>query len=414
MIGDSNGPDPFVRFPNSTSPLDQKLFHFLMIHASQRLYGPQQQAGFDYIRDVTMPKVLLGNEVMSWITYSAATMRNTLSRLFSETWLLERRMHNYQLLRQMVDRPLFRPWDYKISTIVSAGYIEYSYGQVSEGFMHIKAALELIRQQDEGLRCLQTMLPVYANTILMTTSITGLPMVFDIITPFRDALTEVMHSFETLQIRNRVMRHDRDDGDTLIQPREREPSFDDTSKKSYASFGRYQYWEIRRRSLEVQPLHSYLQTKDLPEGQAYEWRSRLITLYLINSILINLSWDETVAKQFLLGLKAMITNSMDPYAARTLHMFIPLIAVCAQRLGIWAYHGSDSPLPPIRVWEAILFAEVMMLARYGVRQRVMNVMVHWLYTGREELHDQAVLGEAELLMFSVHISENWEAKTKTH
>lgn len=156
MIGDRNGPDPFVRFPDSTSLLDQKLFHFLMIHASQRLYGPQQQAGFDYIRDVTMPKVLLGNEIMSWITYSAATMRNTLSQQFSETWLLERRIHNYQLLRQMIDRPLFRTWDYKISTIVSAGYIEYSYGQVSEGFMHTKAALELIRQQSEGLRCLQS------------------------------------------------------------------------------------------------------------------------------------------------------------------------------------------------------------------------------------------------------------------
>lgn len=164
----------------------------------------------------------------------------------------------------------------------------------------------------------------------------------------------------------------------------------------------------------MQPLHSYLQTKDLPEGQAHEWRSRLTTLYLLNSSLSNLGRDPTVAKQFLLDLKAMVTNSMDPNAPRALHMFIPIIAVCAQRLGVWAYHGPDSPLPPIRVWEAILFAEVMMLATYGVRQRVMNAMLHWLYDGPEKLHDQAVLGEAELLVFSVHISESWEAKTKTH
>ena len=200
MLGDSNGPDPFVRFPDSTSLLDQKLFHFLMIHASRRLYGLQQQSGFDYIRDVTMPKVLLGSEIMSWVTYSAAKMRNTLSLQFSEDWLLERRVQNYQLLRQMIDKHHLQQWDYLISCVASASYIEYSYGQVSEGLMHMKAALKLIKQQREGLRCLQTMELIHANTILTTTCIMGLPMIFDTITPFEDTLPEVMHCLRATAI----------------------------------------------------------------------------------------------------------------------------------------------------------------------------------------------------------------------
>ena len=53
-----------------------------------------------------------------------------------------------------------------------------------------------------------------------------------------------------------------------------------------------------------------------------------------------------------------------------------------------------------------------MVACHTIRQRVMKAMVHWLYDGPEELQDSAVLGEAELPMFEIKISEHQVARTK--
>ena len=148
--------------------------------------------------------------------------------------------------------------------------------------------------------------------------------IFETVIPFEDALTEVMNNLGALQFSNKISRYD-SNGANARQLSDKGRRSGDTITNSTASSEVHQYWEIQRQSLEVQPLHDYLQKNDLANEQAYEWRSRLTT----------------------------------PTSGTA---FIPMIVVCAQRLGIWFYRGPDSPWPPIRTWEAILFAEVMMLA----------------------------------------------------
>jgi len=411
MIGDGNGPDPFLRFPESTSLLEKKLLHFLMMRAPQLLFGARPKAAFDYTWDIAMPNFTAGYELMSWATIPAAKMWNLLTASLSEDWFLRRRARNYRLLRQMLDKQDY-DGDYRISCLATAGYIEGSEGNLSTSLVHMKAALILIKQQDEGLRRIQTMQPIFGTHLLTTAGIIGLPMFFDILTSLEDALTHVMHNLIMLQAWNKVIREDEKDHDHVQNPRNRSQSYRDVIKHIPTSPERHQYWTTRRQSLGVKPLLDYLQNNDLPDGQDHEWRSRLTTLYLLNSILKNLDGDETVANGLLLDLEVMIIKSMDENAPRVVYSFISMIAACTQRLGLWVYNGPESPLPPVRAWEAISFAEVIMLASREVRQRVMKVMFHWLYDGPENLRDSVVLGEAELLMFELNISGNWEAKPK--
>ena len=412
MIGDANGPDPFIGLPASTSLIEKKLFHFLMLHAPQLLFGARPRATFDFTWDVAMPNMNAGREIMSWITIPAAKMFNMhgMSPWFGEAWFLERKALNYHLLRQMLEKQDY-DYGYRISSLASAGYVEFSDGILSTGFLHMKAVLALIKQQDKGLRCIQAMQPIYGSNILTIATIIGLPMIFDVLIPLEHALPTAMHSVRMLQAWNIVIRQDRKDHGGLQQPPERPRSERDVRKGTLTSPERHRYWTIRRESLGVKPLLDYLQTNDLLDEQDYEWRSRLTTLYLLNSILRNLDRNETIAESFLQDLQMMMTKSIDPGAPRVHQPYVPMIAACTQRLGIWSINRPESSLPPIRAWEAILFGEVMMLATLALRQRLMRVMFHWLYDGPEKLSESAVLGEAELLMFDVNISENWEART---
>jgi hypothetical protein len=411
LIGTSNGPDPFVRFPASTSLLDQRLFQFLMVYASPLVFGGQQEAGFDYLRDVTMPGYLSGYELMSWIALSAARVWNTLLPQFSDDWFLARRAANYRSLRQMLDKKPCQESDYMISCLVTAGYIENADDRTSAGLLHMKAALELIKQRNEGLRCLQTMQPIHAVNVLTTSGIAGLPIIFNTLMPLEHALSDVMENLRILQAWNKVIRYDRNYWDLHQQSSNQSWSLDNLIKDTASFTGKSGYCAMRHQSLDVKPLLDYLGETDLLEGQDYEWRSRLMTLYLLNSILKNLARDETVAIRFLQNLETMITSTIDVAASRVLYPFIPIICICTQRLGIWFYNGPENPLPPIRVWEAILFAEVMMLASHEIRQRMMRAMLHWLYDGAETLHDAATFDEAELRSFSDNILGNWEVKS---
>ena len=234
-----------------------------MTQMSRRFLGFQERAAFDLIRDISLPNILSCAAHTLWSTFSGAQMLNMLSDQVHQTWLLARRASNYRLLHEMIANQQKYDLDYLIPCLVHASYVDSSGGNEPVGRMHMRAAINLIQQRGEGLRCLQVLKPVAAAGTLQILEVTGIPIMFEII-DFREALENAIESLRALQAwiqikhtRQAFRRCDRTCTGT-------NPSII-SDHLTCGSLAQRSARAMRHHHLKVKPLFGYLQDRNLPD-----------------------------------------------------------------------------------------------------------------------------------------------------
>lgn len=391
--------------PNSVS---------VMFYPSRSIYGIRAWPMFDFMRDVAMPQHLTCVPLLSWGIEIAAAIVNSLAPQFSETSMVARRVKNYWLLRNMLKRQDDTEFTTLLICILSAAWLEKAKGDEINACMHVKATLDLLRPHG-GLRALQRRSVGPSVNISMVFEMLGVPMIFTTRRTIDNACEKVKPALQAFQDWTRL----------IWQERRRRSHQDGSSSGENHSLPHHahsldyeSYWAMRQSTLGPASTPGRLLAVGIDQARESHWRPVLITLYTLNDILYNLGDELGVAEQFLSDLGSVSENSIDPnldlddLPPFVFSNFCFWMARSADNHGLWFDHGESSP-PAMRTWEALEFAELMMLAPPETRKRVMNALFLWLYCEpEEELDDKAILEEADLDDIKEEIVNAWEAANR--
>ncbi|OAL31139.1 hypothetical protein AYO20_08374 [Fonsecaea nubica] len=392
-IGDPAGCDPFVRFPCVTGSVEHKLFHFLMSYVPGRFYATKPWAAYDVLRDSVMPEILTGSAYMSLALYIAASIVNTLKPQpqFSEEWMLTRQSTNYRLLRQLLKNQKGHPWDWAITCIVVAGYAESMAGLADRGRKHTKAGLVML----QDFRNLQRMRLSSGSIAFKVFLQTGVPMMF----ATSAALETAMNSYHSPE----------------------SPANNEATEPAVSSNGQCRYWTARQRALgPTTAMGRLLAPKPIQMPMSDE-RLVMATIYALNGILCNLQGDDAAAEAFLANVAEMTANSLDEGVDLSvpprfaLQNCVHIVIACAEKQGLWFYHGPGHALPAMRTWEALEFVEITMLTSPAKQQKIMAALRGWLCWQPQELTtgggDTSLFSDdKELQEFKDEIIANWKAR----
>ncbi|KIW22855.1 uncharacterized protein PV07_11108 [Cladophialophora immunda] len=429
-IGDVDGCDPFVRFPCVTGSIEHKLFHFLMSYVPSRFYGTRPWAAYDVLRDSVMPEILTGGAYMSLALYVAAAIVNTLKSpqqqpQFSEEWMLARQATNYRLLRQLLENQHGHPWDWAITCVVVAGYADAMAGQAERGRTHTRAGLDML----QDFRNLQRMRLSSGSIAFKAFLQTGVPTMF----PTSAALEAAMHgasqNLRRIQAWTRLKRNARCSGTHCQCHPPDAVGENDATEQTARSNGECRYWAARRLALGPTTAMGRLLAPKSIRLPVSDERLLMASIYALHGILCNLQDVDAAAERFLADVGEMTANSLDEGVDLSvpprfaMQNCIHIVVACAEKHGLWFYHGPGHPLPALRTWEALEFVEIMMLTGPAKQQKIMDAMRRWLYWESSQPVEVAVatsttitpqtllLGDdSELEEFKNEIVSNWKAR----
>ncbi|KIW92217.1 uncharacterized protein Z519_07201 [Cladophialophora bantiana CBS 173.52] len=388
-----------------------------MSYVPGRFYGTRPWAAYDVLRDSVMPEILTGSAYMSLALYVAASIVNTLKPQpeFSEEWMLARQSTNYRLLRQLLRNQQGHPWDWAITCVVVAGYADAMAGQAERGRKHTKAGLDML----QDFRNLQRMRLSSGSIAFKAFLQTGVPMMFTTSASLETAMCNACQNVRRIQSWTRFRRNS-PCFSSHCQYHSLEVVASHDSAQAAASFdGQCRYWATRELALGSTTAMGRLLAPKLVKMPVSDERLLMASIYALNGVLCNLQDDDSTAERFLGDIGEMISNSLEEGVDLSvpprfaMQNCIHIIIACAERHGLWSYHGPTQPLPAMRTWEALEFVEIMMLIRPEKQHEIMDAMRRWLCWESESHETTETLlfaDERELEEFKREITANWEVQ----